>query len=98
MSPRSDEDQQQLIPQAIDLTFPSPDKSKDNGAYDTNMSALNQIGNITVSSCENIFRSKEEFLFVFGGFNTDGFVPTTEVLDVKRGIWRKFQYCAPAKT
>ena len=35
---------------------------------------------------------------MFGGFNTDGFVQTTEVLDTKRGIWRKFNYCAPAKT
>ena len=49
-------------------------------------------------SCDNIFRSKEEFLFVFGGFNTEGFVQTTEVLDAKRGIWRKFNHCAPAKT
>ena len=45
-----------------------------------------------------MFRSKEEFLFVFGGFNTDGFVSVTEVLDAKRGIWRKFDYCTPAKT
>ena len=60
--------------------------------------SVNQLANMTVSSCDNIFRSKEEFLFVFGGFNTDGFVSTTEVLDAKRGIWRKFDYCAPAKT
>ena len=60
--------------------------------------STNILNNLTTNSCDNVFRSKEEFLFVFGGFNTDGFVSATEVLDAKRGIWRKFDYCAPAKT
>ena len=60
--------------------------------------STNILNNLTTNSCDNVFRSKEEFLFVFGGFNTDGFVTVTEVLDAKRGIWRKFDYCTPAKT
>ena len=45
-----------------------------------------------------IFKSKEEFLFVFGGFNTGGFIDSVEVLDVKRGIWRIFSGVIKGKT
>lgn len=38
-----------------------------------------------------IFKSKEEFIFVFGGFSANGFLNSVEVLDVKRGIWRHFK-------
>lgn len=39
---------------------------------------------------EGLFKMKEEFIFVFSGFN-DKFMESVEVLDVTRGIWRKFE-------
>ena len=38
---------------------------------------------------ENIFKMKEEYMFVFSGFN-DRFLTSVEVYDVTRGIWREF--------
>jgi len=39
---------------------------------------------------EGLFKMKEDFIFVFSGFN-DRFLESVEVLDVTRGIWRKFE-------
>lgn len=38
---------------------------------------------------EHLMKMKEEYIFVFSGFN-DRFVASIEVFDVARGIWRDF--------
>ena len=44
-----------------------------------------------LDSSSAIFRSREDYLFVFGGSGVDGSEVTSfEVLDVKCGIWRQF--------
>ena len=40
---------------------------------------------------ENLMKMKEEYIFVFSGFN-DRFVTSIEVFDVSRGIWRDFNF------
>ena len=52
---------------------------------------LPQNNTITSENISNIFKSKEEFLFVFGGYNENGKVYSYEVLDLKSGIWRSFE-------
>jgi hypothetical protein len=44
-----------------------------------------------------LFKVKEEFIFVFSGFN-DRFLTSVEVLDVTRGIWREFADVCSHKT
>ena len=47
--------------------------------------------NSTTANMSNIFRSKEEYLFVFGGTTeADNQLATYEVFDLKSGIWRQF--------
>lgn len=52
---------------------------------------LPQNNTVTSENISNIFKSKEEFLFVFGGYNENGKVFSYEVLDLKSGIWRSFE-------
>jgi hypothetical protein len=46
----------------------------------------------------SLFQSKEEFVFVFGGFNSNGFLSSVEVLDVKRGVCRNFPQAIKGRT
>ena len=39
----------------------------------------------------NLFKSKQEYLFVFGGTNSGGLVSSYEVLDLSTGIWRAYE-------
>jgi hypothetical protein len=41
------------------------------------------------SDFENLMKMKEEYIFVFSGFN-EKFLTSVEVFDVTRGIWREF--------
>jgi Kelch motif len=52
------------------------------------------------SACneQSLFQSKEEYVFVFGGFNANGFLNSVEVYDVKRGIWRNFKQVIKGRT
>ena len=44
----------------------------------------------TKDDLEGLFKMKEDFIFVFSGFN-ERFLESVEVLDVNRSIWRKFE-------
>jgi hypothetical protein len=44
------------------------------------------------------FQSKEEYIFVFGGFSAKGFLSTLEVLDIRRNRWSQIKNVFQAKT
>lgn len=47
---------------------------------------------------DNLFKMKEEYIFVFSGFN-EKFLTSVEVFDVTRGIWREFtEICCGHRT
>lgn len=53
---------------------------------------------LSPSNEQSVFQSKEEFVFVFGGFNVNGFLNSVEVLDVRTGIWRHFKQVIKGRT
>ena len=47
--------------------------------------------NTSQQNLSQMFRNRQEFLFIFGGHNEQGYVNETEVLDLQSGIWRRFE-------
>ncbi len=86
----------------IEHTNPIEDKSSFQIEFDPIPNEESKQMSITMQSqsladFENLFQMKEEYIFVFSGFN-DRFLTSVEVFDVTRGIWREFPQLCSHKT